>query len=302
MSWCLFVAVVSSCINQKSEDESSFKAYPKVRSTGVTYGVIRDYVEMNATSSYLKTSVISSPIDGYILHTYVEPGQIAEAGQVLYTIQTRESRALKSQDTEAPDSFDFTGTDTIRSRSEGYIAESFHQEGDFVTPGERLLTLKETSSLVFVLDLPYEWNTLVSQGMKVNLLFPDESSGTGIISLVSPEVDPVNQTQKVIISVKNPGRYPEGLIARVRIPKSTSSQATLLPKDAILTNETETEYWVMKMINDSMAVKIPVIIGIRSHDTIEVVKPDFYKTDRILIYGNYAVPDTLQVTLTDSSQ
>jgi len=34
----------------------------------------------------------------------------------------------------------------------------FHQEGDFVAEGESLVSLKETSSLVFVLDLPYEWN------------------------------------------------------------------------------------------------------------------------------------------------
>ncbi|HYW94499.1 MAG TPA: HlyD family efflux transporter periplasmic adaptor subunit [Bacteroidales bacterium] len=294
--------LISSCMHKKSEDESSFQAYPNVKTTQVTYDRISDHVELNATARYLKTSVLSSPVAGYVVHAYAEQGRKTRPGEVLYTLQTRESRALEEKKGELNDTFGFKGVDTLRSNTEGYIAETYHQAGDFVTQGEKLLTMKEISSLVFVLDLPYEWNSLVKVGMNVSMVFPDESQVTGTVSRISPVVDPSNQTQKVVIAVKEPGRYPEGLIAKVSIPMVTSTNAALLPKSAVLTNETETEYWVMKMINDSVAVKVPVKTGIITHDTVQIDSPAFSKKDRILIYGNYAVPDTLQVTLTDSAR
>jgi hypothetical protein len=36
-----------------------------------------------------------------------------------------------------------------------------------------------------------------------------------------------------------------------------------LPKAAILSNEIETDYWVMLLKNDSTAVKVPVQIGLK---------------------------------------
>lgn len=296
------VILISSCMHKKSEDESSFQAYPNVKVTGVTYGRISDHVELNATARYLKTSVLSSPVTGYVVHAYAEQGRITRPGEVLYTLQTREARALDERSGELNDTFGFKGIDTLRSNTSGYITETYHQADDFVTQGEKLLSMKEISSLVFVLDLPYEWNNIVKTGMKVRMVFPDESEVTGTISRISPVVDPANQTQKVIIAVNEPRRYPEGLIAKVNIPRVTSANTALLPKSAVLTNETETEYWVMKLINDSIAVKVPVKAGIISHDTVQIDSPAFSKTDRILIYGNYAVPDTLQVTLTDSAR
>jgi hypothetical protein len=43
---------------------------------------------------------------------------------------------------------------------------------------------------------------------------------------------------------------PENLIVSVRIPKSNKSSIITLPKAAILSNEIETDYWVMLLKND----------------------------------------------------
>ncbi len=295
------VFVLSSCKNKKAdEDKSDFKAYPDVRITHVTFGRISDYVEMNATARYLKTSVVSSPIDGYILHAYIEPHQMVKAGQVLYTIQTKESRALGNG--EQGINGRFSGTDTLRARSQGYVSETYYQGGDYVAAGDKVLTVKESSSLVFLLNMPYEWKKLVFPGMSVVLVLPDNSRIIGRVRQISHEVDPVNQTQKVVLTVNNPEQFSEGLIAKVSLPGNTLDHTAILPRDAVLANETETRYWVMKMINDSIAVKVPVTIGILTRDSVGILSPEFKKTDRILIYGNYAIPDTLQVNLKDNAR
>ncbi|HET6991155.1 MAG TPA: RND transporter, partial [Bacteroidia bacterium] len=71
----------------------------------------------------------------------------------------------------------------------------------------------------------------------------------------------------------------------------------LIPKAALLSNETQTEFWVMKLINDSTAVKVDVKLGIQSEDQSEIVDPAFTDKDRILLTGNYGIPDTAKVSI-----
>ena len=61
--------------------------------------------------------------------------------------------------------------------------------------------------------------------------------------------------------------------------------------------ETMENFWVMKLINDSTAVKIPVKKGIVSGQKIEILSPQFKPTDRLVTTGNYGLPDTALVTV-----
>ena len=65
----------------------------------------------------------------------------------------------------------------------------------------------------------------------------------------------------------------------------------------ILADEVMKNFWVMKLVNDSVAVKIPVETGINGTDSIEVVSPVFGATDRILTSGNYGLGDTAIVRI-----
>ncbi|MFT5251477.1 MAG: putative NAD(P)/FAD-binding protein YdhS, partial [Flavobacteriales bacterium] len=68
-----------------------------------------------------------------------------------------------------------------------------------------------------------------------------------------------------------------------------------LPKAAVLSNETETEFWIMKLINDSTAIKSPIERGIVTEDRVEILTPQLTKKDKILVTGNYGVGDTIKV-------
>jgi len=59
----------------------------------------------------------------------------------------------------------------------------------------------------------------------------------------------------------------------------------------------------MKMINDSIAVKIPVKTGMESENKIEIISPQFQPKDKILLTGNYGLEDTAKVIVEkDSSE
>ena len=83
----------------------------------------------------------------------------------------------------------------------------------------------------------------------------------------------------------------------MKIIKNASGGATTLPKAAVLTNETQSDFWVMKMIDSVRAVKVPVIKGIETGDRVEIIRPQFSPNDKILLTGNYGLPDTARVKI-----
>ena len=56
-------------------------------------------------------------------------------------------------------------------------------------------------------------------------------------------------------------------------------------------------YWVMKLINDSTAIKVPVERGISADSKVEILSPHFALNDRIINSGNYGLGDTAFVKI-----
>jgi hypothetical protein len=54
---------------------------------------------------------------------------------------------------------------------------------------------------------------------------------------------------------------------------------------------------VMKMIDSATATKVDVRKGIEWKDWVEILEPKFGKNDRIIVTGNYGLPDTAHVVL-----
>ena len=54
----------------------------------------------------------------------------------------------------------------------------------------------------------------------------------------------------------------------------------------------------MKMIDSITAVKVAVIKGMETKDRVEIVSPKFSPDDKILLTGNYGLPDTAKVKIT----
>ncbi|MEO5501945.1 MAG: RND transporter, partial [Ginsengibacter sp.] len=119
----------------------------------------------------------------------------------------------------------------------------------------------------------------------------------GIISGALPFVDSLSQTQAVSIKVNSSHAIPVNLVAQVKIIKYDKAAVAVLDKKAVLSDETQQEFWVMKLINDSTAVKVPVKTGIESGNKIEIVTPDFQPNDRFIISGNYGLADTAKVAV-----
>lgn len=274
---------------------------PEVRTpvtvTSVANVSLDEYIELNATSSFLQQNFVKSNLNGYIQKSNIKFGDRVHRGEVLLVLKTKEASAIGNAVNQLDSSFKFSGVNVLRAGVSGYVLQLNHQQGDYVQDGEQLAMISDSKSFVFVMNVPYEDKPYVSIGKKVQVILPDAEVLEGTISSSMPLVDSVTQTQSYSIKV-NPGHpVPQDLIAKVKILKSSISNAATLPKSAVLSDETQTNYWVMKMINDSTAIKVPVKTGFEKGDTVQIISPQFSPDDKILSGGNYGLSDTALVTV-----
>jgi multidrug efflux pump subunit AcrA (membrane-fusion protein) len=289
--------VLSSCTTTNPVAETEIEPQTPVSITTVNEQDLVEYAELNATSSFIEKSIVKASINGYIQSEPVEKGKYVHAGQVLFTLITKEARSIGNTINKLDPSFKFTGITSIRASKSGYIADLNHQKGDFVQEGEQLAIISNSNSFAFLMDVPYEFNASVRNQSTVQLLLPDGEKLNGTVSSALPSVDSLSQTQRIIIKVNPSHSIPENLIAKVRIVKNSHQNVPSLPKEAVLANETQDEFWVMKLLNDSIAVKTIVTKGMETSERVEITHPTFTPTDRIVVKGNYGLADTAKVKI-----
>lgn len=292
------LSIFIACNNDEATPETEVEVTgTPVTVTTISNGPMEEYIELNATSAFLQKWIVRSNITGYLEKGNVQLNKQVKAGEVLYSVKTKEAQSIGNTIDILDSSLKFTGLNTIRATQTGFLSEIDHQLGDYVQDGEQLAVITDTKSFVFLLDLPYELRPLIQGKKTLDMLLPDGEKLTGIINGTMPAVDPVSQTQRVILKVNAHHSIPENLIAKVKLVKSSKPTTLSLPKTALLTNETQAEFWVMKMINDSIAAKVPVKKGIETSDRVEILAPRFTANDRILVTGNYGLGDTAKVKI-----
>ena len=269
--------------------------------TTVSHSALNDSIELNAVSAFLQKSYVKANANGYLQSADVYPGKYVESGQTLFTLKTKEAQSIGNTISQLDSTLHFSGVNTIRAGQHGYITQLDHQSGDYVQDGEQLAVISDRNSFVFLLNLPYELRPAVLGKKTVSLILPDGARLTGAIGAVMPSVDSASQTQNIVIRVNATTAIPENLIAKVRILRTARPSAQSLPKAALLTDETEANFWVMKLIDSTTAVKVPVKTGLETLDRVEVLSPVFAPGDKILVTGNYGLPDTAKVKVQDNN-
>ena len=260
-------------------------------------GPLDEFIELNATSVFQVKNLIKSNSNGYLQAVHIHPGDFVQHGQVLFVVKTKEAESLGDALTELDSSLHFSGQTSIRATASGYITQVNYQAGDYVQDGEALATIADRSSFAFLLDLPYELRPYLAGNRTVQVLLPDGTQRSGSVASALPTVDPVAQTQSIVIRVKGAQNLPENLIATVRLLKISHRNALSLPKAAVLTDETQSEFWIMQMQGDSVAVKVPIQKGLETAKRVEILSPRLQPDDRILLTGNYGLPDTARVVV-----
>lgn len=288
---CSAILVVG-CSHASETSETAIQTAVPVTISPIHMSRMSSTVELSATSNFMFKASIKSPMSGYINEVLINFGDKVTKNQRLFTLKSKEASALASDSTS---SLQFSGIIHVNAVNEGVITSIEHPKGDYVVEGDALCQIADLNSFVFLLEVPYEMLNYVHLGESCDLILPDNQTVKAIITSNMPSMSNGSQTVKYILKLAQPKSLPENLVVRIRLEKEVVESAQSLSKSAILTDETMHEFWVMKLINDSMAVKISITPGITTNNDVEIKEPHFLPSDKFLTSGNYGLGDTAYI-------
>lgn len=259
-------------------------------------GSIRQETVLSATTTYLDKSVLTAPIASYIMRSNVHTGSRVSAGQVLYTLESKEHRALGTDDDN--------GIVTVRAAHGGIVLDAAQHPGGFAPEGTILCTIADASSMVFVINAPYETAARLAPGSRCIIVLPDGKRLDAVTQAPLATMDAASQSEQVVARARAPF-LPEGLVAKALIADAEDSATNIvIPRSALQCDEGLSEYWVMKLANDSTAVKVPVEVVRRNNTQVEIKPGAVTTSDRIITQGGYGLEDGARVSIdkSDSSE
>jgi multidrug efflux pump subunit AcrA (membrane-fusion protein) len=288
----LFITLPSCTKKDTEESETPLKGV-EVTAGSPVITKMNEYLDLNANTTYLSQEIVRATFPGFIIKTDKNLGDHVKKGDLLFTLKTKEASASDSIELGKQ----FNGLVNIYARTNGILTELSYQTGDYVTESDRLALIIDPSSLRILLNVPFQYSKNISESGSYPIKLPDGKEFNAKVVKKLPSIDAANQTQSFILQSDSPINIPANLNLIVKVPLRNFVNAVALPKSAVVTNETESEFWVMKIINDSTAVKLNIIKGIQTDSLVQIKEPVLNSGDRFITEGAYGLPDTVNISI-----
>ncbi len=144
--------------------------------------------------------------------------------------------------------------------------------GTFVRSGTEITDLANIDEIRVNFSAPERYLPDLHRGADVTvstIAFPDYEVKGKIIA-VEPVLDPGTRSARVIVRVTNPERkFRPGMSATIHAILSERPEAVTIPNQAVFANGNQSFVYVVKP--DSTAFRVPVILGTRLSDAVEVI-------------------------------
>ena len=281
----LLALLLTGCQMKKTDNLDSI-ATPRtnVSITHIEQGSISSSIVLSATTVYQRKTTLSAPISSFIVRAMVFPGEVVKRGRTLFLLESKESKALGSA----------SGLENIavKASCSGLVTEVMQQTGTYIPEGTPLCVIADLSSMVFELNVPYEQQKNVRSGSNCQIVLPDETKLSARLERPLLSVDSQSQTQNYVAKCGKHPFLPEGLVVKASVGTHIAGgNHQILPKAAVQSDETMTDFWVMTIGANSIAHKISVTVGSSNSKEIEILSPRFSPSERIVCDGGYGLTD-----------
>ena len=184
----------------------------------------------------------------------------------------------------------------VSSPISGVVDAKMMNIGEMTGPGVPILSIVDISRVKISVGIPERYLATVKKGNSVNIkfdVFPDEEF-TGVISFISPTINPTNRTFEIEIVLNNNDRRlkPE-MSASVTITKETLDNAIVLDQDLIVDNVDEQYVFILE--NDIAKKKI-IKLGGRNGNKV-LIESGLNQGEKLITIGFQALADGDKVQL-----
>ncbi|MAZ28504.1 MAG: hypothetical protein CL868_15690 [Cytophagaceae bacterium] len=291
----LLLAINFFACKKKVEAVSEKKAPINVTVVAVEQNDIKEYLTFNGVTQYQKKENIRSNVTGYISWMKYKIGDNIRNGQTFASVRTKEQDALKEAVKIDSSLSKFVSPITIRSNASGVFTVLNITTNDYVAEGDVLATVVQPKSLVIQVNLPYEYEDAIQIGSSCEIILQNGEVISAKVTGKLPTIDPVAQSQIFLIALPD-ANLPESLNVQVRTIYKEDTTAMTIPKTALQTNELLSDYWVLKIVNDSMALREKVVPLLKNDSLIQIKSETLKVNDLVITKGGYQMQDSTIVS------
>lgn len=292
----ILLLVINFLACKKTVEAVSEKKAPiNVSVVAVQQNDIKEYLTFNGVTQYQKKENIRSNVTGYISWMTYKIGDNISNGQTFASVRTKEQDALKEAVKIDSSLSKFVSPITIRSNATGVFTMLNITANDYVAEGDVLATVVQPKSLVIQVNVPYEYEDAIQIGSSCEIILQNGAVLEAKVTGTLPTIDPVAQSQIFLIALPD-ANLPENLNVQVKTIYKEDTTAMTIPKTALQTNELLSDFWVLKIVNDSMALKQKVIPLLRNDSLVQVKSEALKVNDLVITEGGYQMQDSTIVS------
>jgi HlyD family secretion protein len=220
--------------------------------------------------------------------------------QTLSQVSQRESqRSAQAQVNAAKAHYDAAavqvGYAKVRTPISGVVSDRAVYPGEMAASGTALVSIVDISKIVARANVPMKEAAAIKPGRPARLTGP-EGDISGIVTVVSPAVDPSTTTIEVWVQADNPGELLKpGATVQVSIVAETLRDTMVVPATAIL-NSDDGGQKVMVVTGDNVAHERRVNVGIRQGDRVQIIS-GLQSGDQVVVSGGLGLEDKAKVAI-----
>ncbi|MBN2616403.1 MAG: HlyD family efflux transporter periplasmic adaptor subunit [Bacteroidales bacterium] len=254
------------------------------------------YTSFHGVSRYLQSVHFSAQSTGVVSNVLIQPGDEIKKGQALIVVKPVEISALEKTGTISQQMLN--SRDTVFSNQTVLVNQVLVQEGDYIQPGNLLASAFKKNSLSALVYVPFRQVSLIAKNKNCTVEIPGKGSIHSSFGKKLFFADSTTQTQPFVVKLPSSLLLSAGINLRVQYKTGEIKNGLFIPRSALLSDEEETEFWVMKIDHGTTAVKVPVTIGWQGNKIVQILSGNLTQNDRIITEGAYGLPDGTKVQIT----
>ncbi|MCH7573749.1 MAG: efflux RND transporter periplasmic adaptor subunit [Candidatus Marinimicrobia bacterium] len=191
------------------------------------------------------------------------------------------------------------GYTTLRAPFAGVVAERSIKVGNMVALNDPTFRIIDYAALKATLYVPeIELDKLqVGQPATVKLDALPGRDFKGEVRLIAPVVDPASGTVKVTVAIDNSaGALKPGMFGRIEIMHEIHRNVLLLPKEAVLAEDKETNVFV---VADTLALRRKVTLGLINSVSYEIID-GLQQGEQVITTGQSGLRDSTRIFVVEN--
>lgn len=189
----------------------------------------------------------------------------------------------------------------IRSPITGAVTDRPLYPGEMPASGTPLITVMDLSEVIARAHVPQDQAALLKVGDKGTIMAANQQGIRGLVTVVSPALDPNSTTVEIWLQAKNPGqRLKPGSSVKISILAQAIPDALVVPAVAVLTAE-DGGTSVMVVGSDGRAHQKSVKLGVKEGDDVQILE-GLQAGAKVVTVGAYGLPDNVKVNVEKSNE